>query len=375
MATFRLEREVVNNSTSFDLVVVHKGGLRYIIPKSSEATYAKEQYVRIALNNFKVKEIQVDPSQALTKFDRAVLEELAAKIEELRKNVDFYQDFPTSASFVVHLGGHLADDQGAIHSEMFGFTMYSGRGNIDRAPLNVPESNLVEALAQVHRANPRNSVSYCAYVVDPKATQQPFYVNIAGRATEVPVTNDPSLPAGLYVGISIGNQPLETPFYSFDNLSKDKLEGLGVFRTKAEAMLNGNTERYQEAEAKVVSLSKVLDSKKKLLEDTTIRLEAASRKVDSLEVQVTHMKQAHLMDLARLKQEFRSAEDKRERVDHSNKEEILRLKDDSKRREARDKFAIDQMKQKSKMSFGVELLKGLAAISGLLFAGIRFFTT
>lgn len=375
MATFRLEREVVNNSTSFDLVVVHKGGLRYIIPKSSEATYTKEQYVRIALNNFKVKEIRVDPSQALTKFDRAVLEELAAKIEELRKNVDFYQDFPTSASFVVHLGGHLADDQGAIHSEMFGFTMYSGRGNIDRAPLNVPESNLVEALAQVHRANPRNSVSYCAYVVDPKATQQPFYVNIAGRATEVPVTNDPSLPAGLYVGISIGNQPLETPFYSFDNLSKDKLEGLGVFRTKAEAMLNGNTERYQEAEAKVVSLSKVLDSKKKLLEDTTIRLEAASRKVDSLEVQVTHMKQAHLMDLARLKQEFRSAEDKRERVDHSNKEEILRLKDDSKRREARDKFAIDQMKQKSKMSFGVELLKGLAAISGLLFAGIRFFTT
>lgn len=375
MATFRLEREVVNNSTSFDLVVVHKGGLRYIIPKSTEATYTKEQYVRVAFNNFKVKEIQVDPAQALTKFDRAVLEELQNKVNELRNNVDFYQDFPASATFVVHLGGHLADEQGAIHSEMFGFTMYSGRGNIDREPLNVPKSNLNDALAQLHRSNPRLSVSYCAYVIDPKATQHPFYVNIAGRATEVPVAVDTALPPGLYVGISIGNQPLETPFYSFGDLSKDKLAGLGVFRTKAEAMLNGNTERYQEAEAKVSSLVKTLDSKKKLLDDTTMRLETAARSIEKLETQLVHLKQNHQMDLAKLKQEFKSAEDKRERVDHSNKEEIARLKDDSKRRESRDKFAIDQMKQKSKMSFGVELLKGLAAISGLLFAGIRFFTT
>lgn len=375
MATFRLEREVVNNSTSYDLVVVHKGGLRYIIPKSSEANYIKEQFVRFSFNDVKVKEIQVDPSQALTKFDRAVLEELAVKVEELRNNTEFYQDFPTTAAFVVHLGQHLADDQGAIHSEMFGFTLYSGRANIDREPLNAPKSTLNDAMSQLHRSNPRKSVSYCAYVVDPKATQQPFYVNIAGRATEVPVANDSGLPPGLYVGISVGNQPMETPFYSFEDLSKDKLAGLGVFRTKAEAMLNGNTERYQEAEARVGSLSKVLESKNKLLDDTTIRLETAVRSIEKLETQLTHMKQNHQMDLARLKQEFKSAEDKRERVDHSNKEEILRLKDDSKRRESRDKFAIDQMKQKSKMSFGVELLKGLAAISGLLFAGIRFFTT
>lgn len=375
MATFRLEREVVNNSTSHDLVVVHKGGLRYIIPKSTEANYTKDQFVRVSFQNFKVKEVQIDPSQALTKFDRAVLDELATKVNALRSNTDFYQDFPSTVDIVVHLGSHLADDQGAIHSEMFGFTMYSGRANIDREALNVPKSNLGDAMAQLHRANPRKSVTYCAYVIDPKATQKPFYVNVAGRATEVPVADNEHLPPGLYVGVSVGNSPLDAGFYSFDKLSKDLLEELGVVRTKAEAMLNGNTERYQEAEAKVVTLSKALDSKKKLLDDTTIRLETATRQVERLDVQISHMKQNHQIDLARLKQEFKSAEDKRERVDHSNKEEILRLKDDSKRREARDKFAIDQMKQKTKMSFGVDLLKGLAAISGLLFAGIRFLTS
>ena len=375
MATFKLEREVVNNSTSFDLVVAHKGGLRYIIPKSPEATYNKEQYVRVSFQNFKVKEIQVDPSQALTKFDRAVLEEMAAKVKALRDNVDFYQDFPSSATLVVHLGAHLADEHGAIHSEMFGFTMYSGRGNIDRAPLNVPESSLNEALDQLHRANPRCSISYCAYVVDPRKTQKPFYVNIGGRATEVPVADDPQATPGLYIGVSVGTNPPVTSLYSFDDLPKGRLEGLGVFQSKAEAMLNGNTERYQEAEAKVVELSKALGNKNKLLDDTNIRLEGANRQIEKLDLQLVHLKQSHQMDLARLKQEFKAAEDKRERVDFSNKEEILRLKDDSKRREARDKHAIDQMKQKTMMSFGVDLLKGLAAISGLLFAGIRFFTT
>lgn len=375
MPSFKIEREIVNNSASLDLVVIHKGGLRYIIPKKKEANFDKDQFIVISFTNLMIREIEVDPSQALTRLDKEILEKLQTKLNELRNQPNHYPDFPVRVDISVKLMAHQANDRGAIHSEMMGLTFYSGRGNIDKAPMNVPSSSLADALNQVHNNNMRTSVSYCAYVVDPQVTQKPFYVNVMGRATEVPVAVDEQATPGLYIGISIGDRPLETAFYSFDNLSKDRLEGLGVFSSKAEAMANGNTERYLEAEKTVSELTKVLANKNKLLEDTTGRLEQSEKQVEKLDNHITHLKQSHSFEVVKLKQDIKAAQDKHARDDYSNKERMDRLKDDANQRESRYKHTIDQMKQKSRMSFVVEMLKGLGAISGLIFAGIRLFAT
>jgi len=66
MPKFRLEHEVVNNSTQLDLVVAHKGGLKYVIRKKDELSYDNTQYVAVKLHAVVLKQLHLDPSKALT---------------------------------------------------------------------------------------------------------------------------------------------------------------------------------------------------------------------------------------------------------------------------------------------------------------------
>lgn len=375
MPSFRLEHEIVNNSTQLDLVVAHKGGLKYVIRKKDEVSFDKTQYIAVKLHAVVLKQLHLDPSKALTRLDKEIMEKLLEEAEKLKNSETTY--FPSLEDTVlarVELHQRHAEDNGAIHSELLGLTLYSGAGNIHKEPLNVPTSTLSNAIDQLYRNNPRNAVHYCAYAVDPRRTQNPFYVNVAGRATEVPVNYDAQASAGLYIGISVGEMPPETLFYDFDSLSKDMLESLGVFHSKAEAMKNGNTERYQEAEKKLENLSKELESKIKLLRDTTGRLEKSEKQIEGLELQVTNIKQNHLMELARLNQERKSLEDKHSRNDYDSKQELNRIKEELNRRSENSKNTIELMKQRSKWAFAVDALKGLANLVPLLTFAMRFLT-
>ena len=375
MPSFRLEHEIVNNSTQLDLVVAHKGGLKYVIRKKDEVSFDKTQYIAVKLHAVVLKQLHLDPSRALTRLDKEIMEKLLEEADKLKNSETTY--FPSLEDTVlarVELHQRHAEDNGAIHSELLGLTLYSGSGNIHKEPLNVPTSTLSSAIDQLYRNNPRNAVHYCAYAVDPRRTQNPFYVNVAGRATEVPVNYDEQGTTGLYIGISVGELPPETLFYDFDSLSKDMLESLGIFHSKAEAMKNGNTERYLEAEKKVENLSKELESKIKLLRDTTGRLEKSEKQIEGLELQVTNIKQNHLMELARLNQERKSLEDKHSRNDYDSKQELNRIKEELNRRSENSKNTIELMKQRSKWAFAVDALKGLANLVPLLTFAMRFLT-
>lgn len=375
MPSFRLEHEIVNNSTQLDLVVAHKGGLKYVIRKKDEVSFDKTQYIAVKLHAVVLKQLHLDPSRALTRLDKEIMEKLLEEADKLKNSETTY--FPSLEDTVlarVELHQRHAEDNGAIHSELLGLTLYSGSGNIHKEPLNVPTSTLSSAIDQLYRNNPRNAVHYCAYAVDPRRTQNPFYVNVAGRATEVPVNYDEQGTTGLYIGISVGELPPETLFYDFDSLSKDMLESLGIFHSKAEAMKNGNTERYLEAEKKVENLSKELESKIKLLRDTTGRLEKSEKQIEGLELQVTNIKQNHLMELARLNQERKSLEEKHSRNDYDSKQELNRIKEELNRRSENSKNTIELMKQRSKWAFAVDALKGLANLVPLLTFAMRFLT-
>lgn len=374
MSSFKLEREIINGGTDCDLVVVHKGGLRCIVRKRDEPTFEKDKYIVVKLLNVHLETIHIDPSHALTKLDKEIMVRLKEEIERLKNGeATYFRNLPETVFVKITLTAQFADDGNAIHSEMLGLTIYPGSGYRNRDALNVPTSKLADSLDHLQRNNPRNAVHYCAYVVDPRRTQRPFYVNVAGRATEVPVVTTEGENAGLYIGISIGEMPPETLFYDFDKLTSDMLEALGVFASKAEAMNNGNTERYLEAEARVKDLSRALGDKNKLLQDTTSKLEKAEEQVAELNLQINHMKHSHVMDLQRLKQDVKAAEEKQARSDHSNKEEIARVKAEMRRKEARDKHALEQAKQRSILSWVTDALKTVGATVGICLAGFRFF--
>jgi len=374
MNSFKLEREIINGGTDCDLVVVHKGGLRCIVRKRDEPTFEKDKYLVVKLVNINLETIHIDPSHALTKLDREIMDRLKEEVERLKNSeATYFRTLNDTVSVKITLGARFADDTTAIHSEMLGLTIYPGSGHKNKDALNVPTTNLADSIAQLQRNNPRFAIHYCAYVVDPRRTQKPFYVNVAGRATEVPVVQNEQDSAGLYIGISIGEKLPELLFYSFDNMTDDLLDSLGIFTSKADAMKYGNTERYLEAESRVKDISKELDDKKKLLRDSTIRLEKAEDQVSDLSLQITHMKQSHAMDLARLKQDIKAAEDKHARSDHSNKEEIARVKAEMRRKETRDKHALEQAKQRSILSWVSDALKTVGATVGICLAGFRFF--
>ena len=375
MPSFKLEHEIVNNSTAYDLVVAHKGGLKYIIRKKEEVSYDTEQYLMVRIRSIVLKQLHLDPSKAVTRIDREIVEALLAEMNRLTSGeATFYPQLEDNLTIKIKIGSNQADENNAIHSELLGLTMYSGKGNLNKDALYVPTSTLTEAIQVLQKSNPTRAIHYCAYVVDPRYTQNPFYVNICGKATEVPVSQDDGKNVGLYIGISVGDQPPLTIYHPFDSLTKDKLEGLGVYLSKAEAAKNGNTERYQEAEAKVADLSKALDGKIKQLRDITTRLETAEKNVEGMSTQIGQMKHSHQIELARLAAERRSSEDKQARSEYDTRKELQRIKAELNRKTEISKHTIEQMKQRNKWSLALDALKAIAGLVPLLTFGMRFFT-
>lgn len=374
MNSFKLEREVINGSSVSDIVVKIKGGLSYIIKRRKEVDYAPSgDIVILRMNGVIPTCIEFDPDQATTKFDKFVMEAFREKLEEEKgRGSSFFPTMPTNLVIRITLNGSLAEEGGYIHSEMLGMTLYRGSGYLTRSPMNVPKATIGDMLKALKDASGRRRMAYyCVYVNDPARTQHPYYVNLGGKATEVPVEHDASTDAGLYVGVDNGNTSPDILFYSFEGLDKESLERLGVFMNKVEATKGGNTERYIEAEGKLKDLSKALERKSEELKDAQAKVAKLERQLDDTTTQMTFMKQDHKNALEKVKMDAAAAAHKSSRSEISSKEESDRNKFEMRNKEFYAKVTLDHTRKHNNLSGWGELLKGVGSLVGIFLTGFK----
>lgn len=374
MNSFRLEREIINGSSANDIVVKIKGGLSYIIKRRTEADYDPTgEIVILRMNGVIPTCIEFDPEQATTKFDKYVMESFKERLEaEKSRGTSYFPTMPVNLVVSIKLNASVAEEGGHIHSEMLGMTLYRGSGYLSRTPMNVPKATLGDVLNTLKDSNGKRRMAYyCAYVNDPGRTQHPYYINMGGKATEVPVEHDAGINAGLYVGVDCGNTSPDILFYSFDGLDKDALEKLGIFMNKADAMKGGNTERYIEAESKLKDLSKALERKSDDLRDAQAKLSKLEKQLEETNTQMTFMKQDHKNALEKLRMDAAAAAHKSSRNEISSKEENERNKFEMRNKEFYAKVTLDQTRKHNNLSGWGELLKGVGSLVGIFLTGFK----
>lgn len=374
VSNFKLEYRISNNSNR-ELLVKTQGGLNYIIRKSKQLTHPDNQHRRvwIKLSNVKFDDLWLEPKDARTRFDAKLLELL--KIEASRIHGDnalSYKKFSHDISVVIDLTGNLADEREIIHSDILGISLFADEGQVGMAPMTSPDFTLAElfdAGKDAREDQPNGGLHYFIYLNDPFSVRQPIYTNVMGKAVQVPVVQNPTKPGGLYVGLSYGNSPPHKAYYSFDRLTKEDLDFLGLFQTKELcSAMAGNTDRVISAENKVKDNFKVINGLQSERANLEGLLEKSSLSVAKLGEELTQVRAEHRQEVQQIKNDHRM-----ELLKQYMSQEALKARSDIK--DSVTKANTDLEKKRSNANNWGEIAKAITAISSIVVTGYKLYTS
>lgn len=373
ISCFRLEYRISNNSNTA-LIVKTQGGVNYIIRKNKQLVHPDNQHrrVHVKLSNVRFDDLWLDPGKARTAFDRKLFDELRKEANRIGTADDYqYRTFSHDLSVVVPLSSSLADENDIIHSDVLGITLFSSEDQANVAPITSPEFTLEQLFnidTEARKDQVEGGLHYFIYLNDPARTQNPIWTNVMGQAKRVPVLGDTNKPAGLYVGLAYGNNPPDSAYYSFDRLTKADLDILGLFKTRDECEMGGNTERALQAEGKLKNNLKDMERLQNNYSSVTELLEKAELRVAELGTELSQLKADHRLEIRQLKEDQRM-ELMRQQFDHST----LKAKHDIK--ESIVKANVELDKKRSNSVSWVEVMKAAGVLSTTLLTGYKLLTT
>jgi len=364
----------ITNISSKEIIVKIKGGLSYIVQRGSEATYINEQQIHVVIENVFLDNLMIDVNAALTKLDKAVLMELSKEHERLKKtNNEYHIRMPVSLRVSLDLHKGLVERNNAIHSELMGITMYVGSENLNQPCLNTPAFTMQELFENPgdESMQGKAALHYFVYVNDPQRVNKPLYTNIMGESTEVPVDYDANKQPGLYVGISRGIEPRGTQYYAFGELNDQKLTQLGLFKTKAECDLGGNTERFLTAESKNRDLIKDANSMRTQIQNLTEALGKSETNVFRLNNELIKVKDEHKLEINAIKMEHRMEANT---LKHSGKMASDLFKFESRIKDTVNKANTELVKQKGAQNSWGDFAKAVGTLAGVAITGYKLLT-
>lgn len=367
---FRLEYRISNMSND-EMVVKTQGGLNYIIRKSKSLVHTANRRIYVKLNNARFADLWIDTSSARTRFDQQLLQELEKERERFTEANDLiFASFGHDLNICIQLSKALAEPEtDVIHSDILGLTLFPTGESAGISALNTTDYTLQQLFAEaIENKQPAGGLHYFIYLNDPMNTQLPLYVNLMGKAVPVPVVADTAKAAGLYIGLSYGNTAPDELYYSFDKLDKTTLTYVGLFSTKAEAQMGGNTERYLSAESKIKDNNKLILTLQADYEKVVDMLTESQCRVAELGNELTQCKANHKQEFAQMKN------------NHTLELSRLQITNElSKGRGEIDKMItkanMDFTKQRSSANNWGEIAKAVGAIAGVVITGYKLCTS
>lgn len=370
VSSFRLEYRITNQSNR-EMVVKTQGGLNYVIRKSKSFVHSPIRRVHVQVANARFADLWLDAASARTRFDQALLMALEKERQRYNETGDvMFNNFPHDLNVSILLNGAVAEaDTDVVHSDVLGITLFNNLDVDSISALNSTDYTLHQLFEESQRQDsPVGSMHYFIYLNDPLNTQNPIYTNVMGRAVQVPVVAETHKDPGLYVGLTYSNATPQSLYYSFDKLDKDTLLQIGLFKTKAECELGGNTDRAAQAESKLKDVNGTLTKLSADYAKVVDLLETSEGKCANLGLELAQVKQEHRAEIQQLKNDHRM--------------EIGRLQITSEMTKARGE--IDKTITKANMDFSKarssannwgEVAKAVGAIATVLITGYRLCTS
>ncbi|MNM40520.1 hypothetical protein D3C81_513210 [compost metagenome] len=367
---FRLEYRISNMSNS-EMVVKTQGGLNYIIRKSKALVHTPKRTIYVKLPQARFSDLWLDTTSARSQFDQRLLQELEKERQRYQENNDLlFNNFSYDLTVCIQLTESLAEPEtDVIHSDILGLTLFPTGESAGISALNTTDYTLQQLFAEaMEEQQPAGGLHYFIYLNDPLSIEQPLYVNVMGKAIQVPVVKDTSKAGGLYIGLNHGNATPHQLYYSFDKMDKDTLTYVGLFRTKAEASMGGNTERYLAAENKIKENNKLILSLQADYEKVVDQLSESQCRIAELGTELTHCKASHKHELQQVKNQ------------HILEMSRLQITNElTKGRGEIDKMITkantDFTKQRSTANNWGEIAKAVGAIAGVVITGYKLCTS
>lgn len=297
MTSFTIKHTLINDSRVHNVLAEYKGGLTYLTPRRQRDDLRQENsYLRVSLENTLLENIKVVPDEGLTKLDKEIL----TRLQLVRSKQ--YSQMTSVMEVIVPVTQLFAEaEDKSIHSELLGVTWYLG----ETRPNNHSKRTYNHAFHEemVRRFNHCGN-NFVVKLIDPTTAMPSLYMNIMGSCVEIPVVKLEG-EAGLYIGQGKNGNPPEVKCHRIDILTKDYLEGMGIFFTRAECEASGNTERYTLAEKQCKDLAKDLDNRNKQLREASEKLNKAEKDIEDLTKTISEIKADHKYELRELKSDLK----------------------------------------------------------------------
>lgn len=236
---FNLDYKIFNPK-SVPLQIRYKGGIGYEL-HDNWTDVGERVYIEFRINDVDVRKLRVNPSDALTNFDRKVMQQLKDHIDMLVKAYphDEIMLGCQCITFTVQVTAQELSRKNSVHSEMLGFTLYLGKYQRTLHALNTPNEALDDL---VDSANISNSVNATIKLIDPDRRFSNLWTNVFGRAVKVDAVRATDQTPGLYLFCEGEDVDGIQCYYPFDEIDNKILQQYGIFMSEQEALLGGNTD-------------------------------------------------------------------------------------------------------------------------------------
>lgn len=358
--SFKLEYTIENKSNNV-VVVRHKAGLGYMIPSCSEPMYGRQIHLSIKISNLYTEKLEIDNTIAYSNLDRVIINALLDEKQRIKDNNHIYMfsNHPHTFYINVPLGKEeTLEENGNIHSEILGFSLYLGVQSKNKPAMHTPEFTLDELAnfaAEDFSAEDQGLRTFI-YLNDPEKVLPKLYTNIIGNVVEVPSVSDSSRLPGLYMRVVGCKNPQLIPFYALDQVTDDLLLKVGIFKSKGDCLKGpGNTERLVAAETQVKELTK--------------ELEKYQNKITDLEELLNKSKEQYRKETRDLRKKIDQQDSDIYMYKLDTKHEIHTLKT----KDLHNKYLIETVKAKASIGYVSEVVKNFTGIAGVIFTGYKLF--
>lgn len=254
---FSLNFKIENNSEKV-VNIRMKSGISYEIAENKKSAYDKGVYFVAQFRNMDLRHLTLKPEEALTKLDKEILIQLQKEMERTPEQMMGHDINLVNQTLNVRIAltQYFVERNEAIHSELFGITLYCGTLARTRVALNTPKESLLALIDH----DTHSSVSLKIRLVDPENIYGQLWTTVLGSPEIIQRDPENIGTPGLYISLAGNINSPKDRYYAFSELDDKVLKELGIYPTEQLAKEGGSVRDLLEMEKKVVNLDKQLKS-------------------------------------------------------------------------------------------------------------------
>ncbi|UVD41809.1 hypothetical protein KPN8_18 [Klebsiella phage KPN8] len=285
------------NNTSKELLLRNNGGMNNIISACPKSGYNNTIVLRVTLTVHNVHNVLFDLEGMTNALDREIATEFITQLNARKKNDFVYLEINDTIcmTHTVTLGQrHASGLKNEIKSDLLNFTLSQEVNKYKDRFVGKTATAITQEIKNDLTEEESENLIVCMRVNDPLSIVNNLWTTAGGEAVLIPKTTNEDEPAGLYIVKGRNAYSRGSEYHDISKCSKEFLNALGVYHSKHEADIGGNSKLLHDLTSKVSEM-------KKSTEKAQRELNTAEVKATTLNNRLEHAKMVQLFDKERAK--------------------------------------------------------------------------